>query len=267
MTPTTRALVLNNMYYSNRNKEENDQIAGEDQFNWLEGQLELLKNRKGKAIIVSHIPYGYFLGPHGTEVFFSDKYIPRYKQIMFKYSGEISLVMSGHMHMSDIKVEEESTENIENIENKRNKSISLQSLFHNLVVNRAVTPSTPNNPGFTIINFIDQNGQSMPNDLFEYTFNIENTINTTQPITNFWKYLYDSHNDLQIQNFTTNGIYTFLQSLTNVEKLIKYQLIRLGYPITADKNSSDKVENAWMDISVNEHYNVTHILQYLISLK
>ena len=217
-----RVLSLNTNLWSGENPQSNDPEAAEAQMYWLEQQLVRAETNNYEVIILLHEPYGKFLSPWGMQDFWWDSFLARYKSILVAHSDHVTITLCGHMHVSDIKV------NVGEL--PITNLFSPQDLFNNLIVNRAISPLLPNNPGITIYTFDSQS--HLPLYLEEYTFPLMETYNkqlTHQEALNLWTYYINSRATLGITDLSRQGIWNFLLTLTNLFKLVKYQVIRLGW--------------------------------------
>ncbi|MDR3548773.1 MAG: hypothetical protein P4M11_11005 [Candidatus Pacebacteria bacterium] len=236
-----RVLSMNSMHFSTDNRPENDPSARDLILPWLEQQLADVQTRGKKAILTYHLPHGSFLTPIGNQRFWMDKYEGRLRKILLEYRGVISFIFTAHVHMSFLESESAINSTLKFAEAAREEGERAKIYYGGLVVNRAHSPLFANQPGFSVFHY-SADTLDYPQYYDEYTFMLQNTYNKSEEAFKYWVYLYNSRNDLQIPDLSSQSISDFLSSLANdPKKLAKYTLYRFGNPITAGSPLVDKV--------------------------
>ena len=236
-------ISINAMHFSVRNRPENDPDSPSIIFSWLEQKLAEAKYKELKVFLTYHIPHGVFDTPIGLEIFWVSKYEATFKSILIKYTDIISGIFTGHIHLTCHNV------SFYQIESKR-------EYFAGVLVNRAVSPIYNNNPGFALYYYIDT--MDNPKYYEEYTFNLADTYNKTDPPEVFWTHLYNSYIDLQINELSSKEIFQLLESvMSNLTKYLKYMVLKLGIELNKYKDVNKIVKNVCKD---NTEDNATYTM-------
>ena len=235
-----KIISFNSIYFSNRNRPDNDPGVPEKLLQWISDQLEAAYNANQKVLFLYHLPHGTFVSPFGNETFWRPEYEARFLSLFHRYQNLISLTVTGHTHISyhRLSIGLKDTYRVTNAndgttpEEAVEQESAFDATYHggSLMVNRALSPLYINNPGFTIYHF--DKVYDYPIRFDEYTFLTKRSYNSTNSPANFWVHLYDSYKDLTIPNLSPKGIAEFLQSIQkNPVKLLKYMFYKLGEPL------------------------------------
>ena len=196
-----RVIALNSVIFSNK-YESIDGVAqvdaGNEEMNWLAGQLQDAKTKGQKVYIAMHIP-------PGTDAYKFDRnkthyttwavlpsaehsWLKTFLSLANEYQTTISGIFYGHTHMDELRLLYDSTgTNITEV----------------AISTPGITPLHGNNPGFKTVSF---NQATMTIDNFT-------TYYTTLPITGAWGNNAYSFSDV-FNNKPGTDIYDFIKSQT-----------------------------------------------------
>jgi hypothetical protein len=239
------------MYFYSKNDKKNDPDAAHNQLDWLKDQLAMAQDKNQDVILVQHVPYGK-LG--GDKSYYQKKYADKYLKIMYEYRNTIINSIGAHVHVGqqrvdsffahdysankDIPFSNFLTRNVfnkitgDNL-NKNNGNLDLQyELFNNLILYRAITPRNLNNPGFSFTSYeVDYaTNKYYPHSFKEFTFDLQDSLNSNRDPSEFWHYLFDTYSDLGIQSLTKEGFEQFhAQMFFNTDLFFRYLCYMSGY--------------------------------------
>ena len=256
------------MYFLERTDPTWDPDAQIAQLMWVEQQFKELKKYNKQAILLFHIPVGYFEGRHNIRSYWSKEYYSWYSELTYKYKEYISLTLCGHIHQTDLRIDTRSDPKYgykyalrqreeAHYKHKTEANIRIQKsetqigiyndqnfiFYNNMIMHRAVSPIFANNPGFIIHKLHYTNHKLIPMKMIEYTFMLNETYNTTQPPDIYWEKLYETDRDLNIESLNPSGIKKFLSDLQIDEgstKNQKYYRYKLGF--AAEEEDEEEYE-------------------------
>jgi hypothetical protein len=211
LTPAIKMININSLYYFMDNP-QNDHETGYNQLLWLESQLSLTRSQGKTALIISHFPNGPNTNKNDVKIYWDPVFDLQFQDILYRYNDVVNLVLSGHTHFDDIRV------------NNLGFGARGSSFYNNNVVLRAICPRSSNNPGYAVLEYLN----NIPKYIYSYTFLIDDAINTKNA-TQYWKQLYRSDILLNITDYTGLSIANFQSTMLNNATLYaRYDNIRRG---------------------------------------
>lgn len=243
VTNEVKVISLNCVNFAVR---RNDSTAGLD---WLEEVLEKTEKMNMKAILLYHFPHGFFHSPIGREAYWDRKYARGLLSILRKYKKTISIIVTGHTHISYIqcmhgnRLEGYSIENQFRSRKQHNNDTIDDDFSSSMIVARGLSPMLINNPGFGLLYFKG----TTPTLYEEYSFLLKHSFNSTNvSASKYWVKLYDTNHDYKLQNLTAEEIARFVKRIyEDVFLLAKYYFFKIGVVLPRffeTKSKSDQIE-------------------------
>ncbi len=226
-----RIISINSMHFSKNNKPGNSPGSTDLIIRWVEEQLVEVQKRNMRAVLVYHLPLGTYVTPHGIEQFWDPKYESKFRLLLQQYKACISFSFTGHAHISFLGAGTAfASDLVVSILKESEQATSMaDNNYNNFIISRSVSPLSMNIPGFAIFHY--SGTLDAPKYYEEYTFLLEKSYNATSNPGQFWKYLFHSQRDLQMDDLSPKGIIDFLTSLSNdLNKFLKYAMYKLGNP-------------------------------------
>ena len=222
-------IVLNTLYYSKSNNEDNDQESGEEQIIWLERKLEDIRKKLGKVIISYHIFPGlnYY---KGIQVFINKTINERLQNIFNKYKDVIILNVASHIHMNGFRISHLESNEIDNEDD----------LFANTIISSSLSPVFYNNPSFLKIEI-----ENLLPKRAKYTyFNMKEILNlsnhedfTIEEINSYF-FDYDLNKEYDLVDIGSKSIQNFAKRLFDDDAALrKFLVLSYGYPFTEENRN------------------------------
>ena len=240
-------LSINSIHFSDKNNPNNDPEGPGRIFTWLNEKLEEVRRRKMKAILIYHLPHGEITIPLSSNRFWLKRFEDTYISIIKRNFDIISGIYTGHIHISGMTASPETgslTKDLEKYITLELEQLKRASVDGWQVMNRAVSPILGNNPGFTIYYYYDS--IDYPSYYEEYTFRLVSSYDRTDSPLNYWTYLYNSREDLGLQNLSPKSISEFLKSVEkDMKKFVKYMMYRMGKEPNSERlsNTIEKIRS------------------------
>jgi Calcineurin-like phosphoesterase len=234
-------IALNTLYYSKKNDEDNDPVAANLQFEWLQNVLEEIKNNQPlkKILITFHIQPGYKYEGSGTREW-NDTYVQTFNDILLKYDNQIIGTVCSHTHLSSIRSfkAKSSMQLIKKSLKNKNFFFSTENAknYGASLISPSITTIDYSNPGVSFIN-IDIKTQRYVFKNLKYLFLNLDKLNKnpdSEQITDFSPFFYDIDLNAQfgLTDLSAKSIDDFTQNLTNDDDLFKnYLATTVGYPL------------------------------------
>ncbi len=218
-------ISFNSNYYTVHNRVENDPGIPKSLFRWLESQLLLAQSKHQKVILLYHIPHGTYTAPVSRPSFWVEEYKAEMYRLLQRYNDTVSMSFTGHLHHF-------------NIQSADQARLQAEFNYNSLVVMRAVSPIRVNNPGFSVFTYTSHGDERLMHPAYydEYTFLLSHTVGTTEDPQRFWVHLYNSRQDLGLEDLSPAGIGRFIASLVqDPKRLVRYTMYKIGEPFSEDK--------------------------------
>lgn len=211
-------LSLNTLYYAEKSPKQEPEIMTQ-QFDWLEEQLANAEDDR-KFVIFDHIfpgEYFYMADEHQWD----EASTVRFKEIIYKYSDHIAILLGAHTHFLELRIDTPTTDS-------SSKFLKLEKEYPEepklaMLITPSVSPSFKNNPGMTtfiIENNVVKDIKCTFLELYNEPTKAEEAVFNTL----------DFAQELRIDTFTPKKVQAFLKTLEESRLLfLRYLGQKVGY--------------------------------------